>query len=102
MKQPGVDTRCQNSSESPPIHLAILGDHRDVLEVLLDHDPRLVSCVDPANGFYPLHTAAKCLQKKCAELLIEHGAMVNQLMVPRERGTHQESVFHLVARTIVE
>jgi ankyrin repeat protein len=101
VKQPGVETCCQNSSVSPPIHLAILGDHRDILKVLLDHDPSLVSCVDPANGFYPLHTAAKNLQKKCAELLIEHGAMVNQLTVPREVGTHQDSVFHLAARTIV-
>ena len=50
---------CLNNEQLAPIHLAVYGNHHNILKILLEHTTTLINCVSPATGFYPLHIAAK-------------------------------------------
>lgn len=109
-----ADASCHNKKDLASIHLAITGGHSGIVKILLDDkkNDRLVDCLSPSTGLYPIHVAALSCQLDCAKLLIDAGAQVNRLTEKRpqkisedrnlsdERAKGSEdqfTVFHLAA-----
>jgi Ankyrin repeats (3 copies) len=89
------------------VHLAVAAGHRDILELLLEHDSeQVLRTVCPFIGFYPLHVAAVHRQVACARLLLEYGARVTQLtdetpsIEPEQQNRY--TVFHLAASRVAK
>ena len=93
----GADTTIRNNNGSSPIHLAISQRREEMVRILLDHSPHLVSSENTKNGFYPLHTAALYREQGIAKLLLEAGAKVEQDTEVTEISPNPLSVFHLAA-----
>ena len=93
----GADSSIQNNNGSSPIHLAISQKREELVRILLDHSPQLVSSYNTKNGFYPLHTAAYHLELGIAGVLLEAGSKVEQDTEVTEISPASLSVFHLAA-----
>ena len=94
----GATAHCLNNEQLAPIHLAVAGDHTNILKILLEHDRDLINCVSPATGLNPLHMAAIMGHKECAEMLLRYGASVTQLTGEKYGSPeNRTSVLHLAA-----
>ena len=93
----GADPTIRNNNGSSPIHLAISQKREELVRILLDHSPQLVSSYNTKNGFYPLHTAALYRERGIAGVLLEAGARVEQDTEVTDISPASLSVFHLAA-----
>ena len=71
----GTDVNAKNQYGTPPLHYAVLYDHKEIAELLIEKG----ADVNAKAGFgsTPLHDAAFSDLKEVAELLIANGADVN-------------------------